>query len=405
MKKMWKQIRKILLMTGIFLMIPLVSYASETEKKPVRVAYFDLGGYYQKSENGTINSYDAAYLDMVSQYTDYEFTYVDCGTWDNGLRMLENHEVDLVGTMQWTQEREDRYEICDANYGYTVAELAAVGDSPLIYEDYAAMDGATVGYMEGYVIRDKLQTLMKEKNIHFTLKGYKVQSELDQALESGKIDLLAANAHAIKSDWKVIEKFAYAPFYFASWKGNDKLTEDISQAIIRINIHQADFDDELNKAYFPIMVNSPYNRKEMDCINENKTYTICFDPNARPLVWYDEDEKEMKGVLVDVCEQLEETTGLQFDILPKTQENISNEAAKSQWMTYRTLYYLEAKDASVETGVTSSILDQSFELYHRIGDDYQNEGSYSIAMVKDRDGLQDYMRLEYSNCRQFYDRR
>ena len=388
-----------MLMTGIFLMIPLVSYASETEKKPIRVAYFDLGGYYQKNADGTVYSYDAAYLDMVSQYTGYKFVYVDCGTWDRGLQMLEDHQVDLVGTMQWTQEREDRYEICDANYGYTVAELAAVGDSPLIYEDYEAMDGATVGYMEGYVIRDKLQALMKEKNIHFILKGYKLQSELDQALESGKIDLLAANAHAIRPNWKVIEKFAYAPFYFASWKGNEKLTEDISQAIIRINIHQADFDDELNRAYFPIMINSPYNREEMDCINENKTYTIYFDPNARPLVWYDEDEKEMKGVLVDVCEQLEKTTGLRFDILPKTQENISNEAAGSQLMTYRTLYYLEGKDASVETGVTSSILDQSFELYHRIGEDYQNGGSYSVAMVKDRDGLQDYMQREYPNCR------
>ena len=152
---------------GVLILAALAAipcYADE-EKTEVRVAYFDLSDYFQVRSDGTIDSLDSAYLDAVSEYTDLKFSYVDCGTWDNALKMLENHEVDLVGTMQWTKEREERFEICDNNYGYAVAELAARAYSDYVYEDYAGINGATVGYLESSATEIQLQDLMEEKEI------------------------------------------------------------------------------------------------------------------------------------------------------------------------------------------------------------------------------------------------
>ena len=397
-----KKIGKRVLYFGIAIILSVLLYvpafARDKERETVKVAYFDLGNYYQVNSNGKVKSYDSAWLDMISQYTGLTFEYVNCGTWDKALSMLENHEIDLIGTMQWTQEREDKYAICDTNYGYTIAELAAAEDSNLIYEDYASIQNATVGYIEGYVVYHQLEKLMKEKNLIFQMKSFRTQKELDDALDTGKIDLVAANAHAIHDNWKIIEKFAYAPFYFASWKENSDLTEEISQAIIRINIHQHNFDDDLIKEYFPIMVNSPYNKKELDCINQDKVYHIYLDPRTKPVVYYDAKTNRMQGVLVDVCKELEHTTGLRFDIRPR-KEDIHTDSNKDTTVTYRTLYYGTENNASLEMGVTDSILNQNFALYHRIGESYQKEGAYTIAIVKNRDGLLDYLHAEYPQCK------
>ena len=253
------------------------------EKTEVRFAYFDLGDYYQVNDEGALDSLDSAYLDEISQYTDLKFTYVDCGTWENALKKLEKHEVDLVGTMQWTQEREAKYEICDSNYGYTVAELTARKDSGYIYEDYAGMDGATVGYIDGYVIGDQLRELMEEKDLSFNAKAYSSQSDLENALDNGDIDIIAANSHAMRDDWILLEKFHYAPMYFASWKGNGGLTDAISEALVKIKLYEPEFDDKLTEKYYGKMTTSPYNKQEIDCINQNETYTVYFDPDTRPI--------------------------------------------------------------------------------------------------------------------------
>lgn len=212
------RIKKFALCAAVFLCAAffLPAEMQSLERRTVKVAYFDLGNYYQKQPDGSVSSFDTSYLSAVSDYAPLSFEFVDCGTWDNALKMLEAHEIDLVGTMQRTSEREERYAMCAVNYGYTIAELAARADTDFIYEDYDAIQNAVVGLMDGYVIEQQLEELMKSKNLHFTIRRYRTQNELDRALETGEIDLVAANSHAIHSDWRLIEKFAYAPFYFAS---------------------------------------------------------------------------------------------------------------------------------------------------------------------------------------------
>ncbi|MDD3402133.1 MAG: ATP-binding protein [Hespellia sp.] len=358
----------------------------------MKVGYFDVGNYYTKQEDGTVDSYDRAYLDEISQNTGLEFEYVECESWSHALELLRAHEIDLIGTMQWTKEREETYEICDASYGYSVAELAALGDSDYIYEDYEAISEATIGCVEGYVISRQLQAYMEEKHLNCQIRMYPDQKSLEEALKNGEIDLIAANAHAMQDEWKIIEKFNYAPFYFASWKGNAGLTNTISKTIIQINIHEPDFDDTLVRKYFPQIVNAPYTKEEMDCISENKPYTIYFDENIAPMAWYDEDTDAMQGVLINICEQLEHLTGIDFQV-KETGENTNPQSDTT--VTYRTLYYNEAYDTSREQGVTDAILDQSFEMYHLLGEDYDEKSTYRIALLQNRNGLKEYLLQKY----------
>ena len=364
------------------------------EKTEVRFAYFDLGDYYQVNDEGALDSLDSAYLDEISQYTDLKFTYVDCGTWENAISMLEQHEVDLVGTMQWTAEREEKYEICDSNYGYTVAELTARKDSGYIYEDYATMDGATVGCIEGYVIVDQLRELMAEKGLSFNVRIYSSQTDLENALDNGEIDIIASNSHAVRDDWILLEKFNYAPMYFASWKGNGGLTDAISEALVKIKLYEPEFDDKLTEKYYGKMTTSPYNKQEIDCINQNETYTIYFDPDTRPIAWYDNDSGAMEGVMTDVCGELEQKTGLSFGYLPQGEQGAENgENAVNYCVT-------DLSDETVKNNrnLTEPIAVVNFALYHRSGESYDAGKTYSIVCNDNRSALQKYLKTQYQGC-------
>lgn len=96
-----------------FFILSISSFASENNTQIIKYGYFDLGSYYKTDQNGNIDSYDSSFLTMIEEYIPYKFIYINCGTWNNAIKMLKNHEIDLVGTMQWTKERENDFEICD----------------------------------------------------------------------------------------------------------------------------------------------------------------------------------------------------------------------------------------------------------------------------------------------------
>lgn len=285
-----------------FFLLQFILHANENSPLPrtIKIAYFDLGNYYKVDESGQVDSFDRAYLKMISEYSVLNFQFVNCDNWNKAINMLENHEIDLVGTMQWSQEREDKYAICDSYYGYAVAELASLKTSPYIFDDYESFNGATVGYIGNYVILGQLQNMMKLNNINLNLISYPTQTALDNAWEKGEIDLIAANAHAIHSDWKVLNKFSFAPFYFASYKENEELTQLISEAIIQINIYHPEFSSQMIKKYFPDLVYSPFNKTEQTLIKKGETYKINYNSSTKPLVWFNKKSKSTKGILVDI---------------------------------------------------------------------------------------------------------
>lgn len=276
-----------------------------------------------------------------------------------------------------------------------MAELAAREDAHYIYEDYESIQNLTVGLMDGYVIESRIQKLMQEKNLHFTIIKYHNQTDLDTALENGSIDLVAANAHAMHKNWKIVEKFAYAPFYFASWKDNTDFVNRISEAIIQIYIHQPDATNKLNKKYFPVMVDSPFNKEEVSCINKEINYKVYFDTASNPVVWYDAKSKIMSGILIDVCRELEKITGLNFIYFPNNKKPIDIDSAS---VTSHTLYYGGSPALENNKAITNPVLNQPFKLYHRIDDVYKKGKPYKIAVVKNSGGILKYLQYAYPFC-------
>lgn len=390
------------LLTWFLLIIMLLSvghpaYAAEPEKQTVRVAYFNLGEYYRPQSDGTIYSYDTDVLSKISDYSNLEFEYVDCGTWTNALDMLRRQEVDLVGTVQWTPEREELYEFCLGSYGYTVAELAALQEKNYAYEDYETIGNSTIGYTKKYVRKKELHALLEAHNISPVIKTYDTEGELQAALESGEIDIIAANSHALHNDWNVMEKISYSPYFFISWNGNTQLIDQIDDAMIQMRLSEPTLDDTLMMKYFPNILGAPLTKEELNLISENKTYTIYYNDAVKPLAWYDEATDTMQGGLVDISSQISNISGLDIRVRPLSEKP---DAPTDTTISFTLLFDdSESCNLTGTPGVTDALIHETFNLYQRGTQviDIRN-GSFSIAIVKNRYPLKDYIQKKYPNC-------
>ena len=204
----------------------------------------------------------------------------------------------------------------------------------------------------------------------------------------------AGNSHVMQSDWVLIEKFHYGPMYFASWKGNSKITNQISEALVKINLYEPDLNERLIEKYFGNIAYSPYNKEEIDCINKKMTYPVYLDQDTRPVAWYDEASGAMSGIIVDICKDLEEKTGLYFNYQPYSK---MNENTGNCCVSYRVVDPGD-KNSGNEDNITDSIGEFRFSLYHKNGNSFDTIKPYSIACLKNRSGLVKYLKIKYPLC-------
>ena len=97
------------LLAGLFcfcwicLMVQLPCEAAE--HRNLTVGYIDYHGFIDEDIDGTYLGYGVDYLNEIAEYTGYTYSY-EYGSWAENLEKLKNHEIDLICTAQYTQERE-----------------------------------------------------------------------------------------------------------------------------------------------------------------------------------------------------------------------------------------------------------------------------------------------------------
>lgn len=381
-------VKKIILRVYILMIMLTVCYIlpvyADEDRESVRVAYFSLGDYYMQDESGEIHSYDRSYLDKVSEYSNLDFEYVDCGTWDNALKMLREHQVDLVGTMQNTPDREKMYSIADRKYGLTFSTIATVNNQ-IEYGDYNAMSGTNMGCVKGYVKEEKLRDYMKENGMKTNIVYYNSQSEMINALKDGEVELIACDFHTLDSECRIVAKYAYSPYFFASWKGNEGLMETIDKAIIQMELYDTDYLDELSKEYFAGIVIDPITNEEYDYIRQKEKVTVRLAVDTEPMAW--RDDGEITGIFPDIFNEISNNTGLQIEVVTGNEVNPDY-----------VLSWNKKGDRINNIDITDSLIDSTFRLYHKIGEEYYISGKYRIATLDNMDVITDYLRETYPQC-------
>lgn len=315
---------------AVFIMAQDAGVAYAAQKRVVKVGFFPMEGYHELSQDGSCNGMDVEYLENLCDYVGWEIVYVPCGSWDEALELLEEKEVDLVGSAQYSSERAEKFRYASLPSGYTFGAIAVEGDSPFAYEDFDAMQDITYGIVATYVRRQEFNEYLSDHQIISPkVREYEDTAALHKALADGEIEALVHSLTEVREGQRVIGRFAPMPFYYISYPGNDDVMRELNQGIADLKMNRPELENELMVKYYDSRLDQTVllTSEEKQYIEEKGTLTVGYLDGYYPFS-YEDENGEYQGLTVQVLEEVAVSTGMSFSYVKMVD---MKEARKALW--------------------------------------------------------------------------
>lgn len=305
----------VLLQTAAIVLAFLPITVQAAHSRVVRVAFFPMEGYHTYSDKDGYGGMDVAYLEELCAYTKWDIQYVECESWNEALDKLRSREVDLLGSVQYSDERAKTYDYAALSSGYTFGCLFVESDSDLAYEDFGRMKEMKFGVVENYIRKEEFLKYLRMNGVtEPQLHEYSTTQELKQALRLGEIDVAAHTFTEVEKEQWLVGKFAYAPCYYVTWKGNDSLLSEINHGIEELKLINPALEQELISQYYGDR-REKFATEEIRFINEGHTVKIGFYKDTRPLSYADKNG-EYDGIYIQIMKAVAERSGLSIEFCP-----------------------------------------------------------------------------------------
>ncbi len=319
-KSICYSVTAILLASCMFLisLSPITVQAEEAKK--VRVGYY-LHNTFQEGADGELKrGYGYEYLQMLRNYTGWEYEYVYASSWDEQVKMLENGEVDLILHAFKTEARMENMLFSvepmgrEMNYLYT-----RVGHSDLSYGDIDAINGKVIGCMAGDFRYDIFSEWCKKNEIECTINNYEDLIVMHEDLSNGTLDAIMGSnftASSYEGDWLTIQRLGDEPIYIAVAQGREDLLEEVNAAQNEILSMNPYYPDEVRQKYQKVSYAHFWELtgEEKEVLWERGTLKLGYYDGRRPFAYKDKKTGELQGLLKDYLEAMTAAYGMHFEI-------------------------------------------------------------------------------------------
>ena len=315
---------KIIFLIGVFLLCFFIgSNIYATERRKVKVGFFPMDGYHIMNEDGNFGGMDVEYLDMLCHFTAWDIEYVVCDSWEDALQKLENKEIDLVGSAQYSAEREEIYDYADLSSGYTFGVIATNPGKNIAYEDFHAMENLTFGMVENYVRKNEFLDYLFHNGIENPkIIEYVSTAEMHDALDAEEIDAFVHTFTEVKEGQRLIGRFAPRPFYYITYDGNEEVINELNQAIVDLKMNRPKLETELmNQFYYDKFDKAVLlTTEEKNYLTQKETLVVGYLDNFYPFSY--EEDGQFKGLTRELLESSLSITGLnlEYKLLSSRQE-------------------------------------------------------------------------------------
>ena len=97
---MWyrKKFRYVFLLVSIIVLSSTGILTVDAKEKTIKIGY-DANSHFIQEKDNEYYGYGVEYLNKVSEYTDWEYEYVNVESWQDSFEKLRNGEIDLICSM------------------------------------------------------------------------------------------------------------------------------------------------------------------------------------------------------------------------------------------------------------------------------------------------------------------
>ena len=325
----------------MLLFVPFLAYASEIksdgkttqpmeeENKTVRVGYFPYANFQEGGYGEHKQGAGYEYLQKISYITGWKYEYV-YASFKECLDMLEDGEIDLLGSVSYTPERAESIDFSSNAAGterywiYTREDHTELTDG-----DPKQMNGCRIGVADGSYQKELLEKWLDSNQIQAEVVICKGYDEMIEKLDADELDALVVPALSVNSDFLAIANIGASDCYFGVSKSRPDLLKKLNSAMEEINNTEADYSSKLYARYEgKAVINYALNKEEKQWLDAHEN-TIRVGYLKDNLPFCGDENGKLTGILGTVLDTVQEKYGITIQAVPCSTGEEMNEALQS----------------------------------------------------------------------------
>lgn len=364
--------------------------SSRQVQRVVKVGYPIQSSLTMKDEKGNYYGYMYDYLKELSLYTGWTYEFVEVPNEDIDtqitklLEMLENGEIDMLGSMRYSEQLAKMYDYPTESYGNAYSVLAVLDNND-------KLDSYTLGSTKELKValsrtavsrNEKWKQYAQNNGIHYTELYYDDIYKQSEAVRNGEADCWIAIDIGLEQEFRAIARFSADPMYFAVTKGNSDIIHELNKGMEQLN--------EINPTLVQTLYQKYFEQKSQNVIltEQEKTYiensdelTVLVLKDQAPIQFIN---GEPKGVSVDILNKVSEKTGLKFKYESvETYEEYIEKVSSSSAQLLAGINYDYSMNNAFPIDVTTSYVQAPLQMILREQTDIENLSQKRIAIRRE----------------------
>lgn len=392
---------------GMWILFSVHCWAAETQyddrQQIIRVGSFE-DTFDYVDEYGVRRGFGYELMQALAGYTGWKFEYVKCD-WSNCFDKLENGEIDIMGDISYTDEREQKMLYSAEPMGEEKYILYAdLSDTDVVTSDFRSMDGKRVGVLLGTEPEVMLTEWENKNGIHTEHVNVYNNDDVEKKLADHEIDCFVSLEESFWSEQGIssVTTVGKSGIYFVINKERSDIKAELDWAMRQLEQDSPFFRADLYKKYFTLDYSQSLTGGEKAWLEEHGSIRIGFMDNAPSVFSMDEETGRLTGTLSEYISYAVDCLGnqtLKFDI--QAYENYEEMLQALQDHEIDMIYYVGRNpDFAEKHGFTLTNAAWTYSLMAVTDEQHFKENEvYTVAVPRENEALKQHIVFSYPQWR------
>ena len=397
----------VFMVLGMWILFSVHCWAAEPQyddrQQIIRVGSFE-DTFDYVDEYGVRRGFGYELMQALAGYTGWKFEYVKCD-WSNCFDKLENGEIDIMGDISYTDEREQKMLYSAEPMGEEKYILYAdLSDTDVVTSDFRSMDGKRVGVLLGTEPEVMLTEWENKNGIHTEHVNVYNNADVEKKLADHEIDCFVSLEESFWSEQGIssVTTVGKSGIYFVINKERSDIKAELDWAMRQLEQDSPFFRADLYKKYFALDYSQSLTGKEKAWLEEHGSIRIGFMDNAPSVFSMDEETGSLAGTLSEYISYAVDCLGkqtLKFDI--QAYENYEEMLQALQDHEIDMIYYVGRNpDFAEKHGFTLTNAAWTYSLMAVTDEPHFNENEvYTVAVPRENEALKQHIVFSYPQWR------